>query len=504
MPNYDPFVPLAVTVNPNVPTNEPGNTPDAPPPTDAPFIVPTAVPLDELVPRMRPAGVELLTPTPDAPRVLPTERTDAEQYIVQPGDTLGSIAQTYNVSLEALMQANGLTDPNLLDVGQALTIPVQQATALGSSFKIIPDSELVYGPASVDFDVASFISQRGGFLSAYTEQEVTGEYLTGAEIVTRVAQNYSVNPRLLLALIDHRSGWVSNPMPAQTDYALGIADATRPGLYLQLTYAANELNRGYYLWRVNAVSSWVLADGTVAPLDAGINAGTAGLQNLFAKLDGRDAWQNDISAFGLYQTYFLLFGHSPFDYAVEPLIPPGLPQPRMALPFEHGVPWVFTGGPHGGWDVGSAWAALDFSPVADIQGCFTTDAWVTALTDGVIVRTGNGQVIQDVDGDGNEQTGWVILYMHVESRDRIEPGARVRGGQPLGHPSCEGGLSNATHLHLARKYNGEWIPADGSLPFNLDGWISSGTGDIYDGYLTRGNVTLEALEGIFDLNTIMR
>ena len=37
---------------------------------------------------------------------------------------------------------------------------------------------------------------------------------------------------------------------------------------------------------------------------------------------------------------------------------------------------------------------------------------------------------------------------------------------------------------LRRRYNGEWIPADGNLPFNLDGWVSSGNGVEYDGSLT--------------------
>jgi hypothetical protein len=58
-------------------------------------------------------------------------------------------------------------------------------------------------------------------------------------------------------------------------------------------------------------------------------------------------------------------------------------------------------------------------------------------------------------------------------------------------------VSNGTHVHLARKYNGEWIPADGNIPFNLDGWISSGNGVEYDGYLTRGGTRLEAMEGVF-------
>jgi LysM repeat protein len=46
-------------------------------------------------------------------------------YVVQSGDTLGGIAQRYSVSVEALMVANNLTDPNLLHAGQTLIIPVE-------------------------------------------------------------------------------------------------------------------------------------------------------------------------------------------------------------------------------------------------------------------------------------------------------------------------------------------------------------------------------------------
>jgi LasA protease len=504
-PPYNPFIPLDGSSPVTIPTRADGTAYVFPTPTEAPFIVPTAVPLDQLLPTPRPAGVPIYTPTPDKPRVLPTARRGVEQYVAQPGDTLGQIAQSYGVSLEALIQANGLTDADVLEIGQTLVIPVPEPGAVGSSFKILPDSELIYGPASAQFDVDAFIQMRGGYLSAYGEP-VDGVYLSAAQIVTLVAQNYSVNPRLLLALIDYRSQWVSNPAPAQVDFALGIADPRRLGLYLQLTYAANELNRGYYLWRANAVSAWVLADGSVVPVDGGLNAGTAGVQNLFAKLDDRLAWQTDVEAFGLYQTYFFLFG-SPFDFAVDPVVPDWLHQPRMALPFERGVTWVFTGGPHGAWENGYAFAALDFAPLDWSDVWCQSEAWVTALTDGLITRTGGGQVIQDIDGDGYEQTGWVILYMHIDPRDSVALGTRVKGGERIGHPSCEGGWwvpAPATHLHIARKYNGEWINADGHIPFVLDGWIPTSTGIEYDGFLERAGIRLEALEGITEVNMITR
>jgi LysM repeat protein len=50
--------------------------------------------------------------------------TDETIHVVQAGDTLGNISRTYDVSMEDIMTANGLTDPNRLSVGQRLLIPI--------------------------------------------------------------------------------------------------------------------------------------------------------------------------------------------------------------------------------------------------------------------------------------------------------------------------------------------------------------------------------------------
>jgi len=148
-------------------------------------------------------------------------------------------------------------------------------------------------------------------------------------------------------------------------------------------------------------------------------------------------------------------------------------------------------------------------PPGEQAGCIQSDAWVTAMAPGVVVRSGHGAVVVDLDSDGQAAdgyagTGWAITSMHLETRDRIAAGTRVQTGDRLGHPSCEGGFSNGTHVHITRSYNGRWISADGDQPFDMSGWLSSGAGAEYDGYLTRGEVTKEACVCREDVNAITR
>ncbi len=123
-----------------------------------------------LLPTPRPPGAPYLSPTPDEPHALPTVRTEADQYVVQAGDTLAKIADRFGLTVDDLVRANSIANPNLLGVGQLLIVPVSTPSADGPDFKIIPDSELVYGPASVGFDLPGFIEQQGGYLATYEDQ----------------------------------------------------------------------------------------------------------------------------------------------------------------------------------------------------------------------------------------------------------------------------------------------------------------------------------------------
>ena len=453
------------------------------------------------------------TPTPDATPILPTVAPTAEAtptsafsytpsaplvpgetllYRVQSGDTLGVLAQRFNVPLEDLRSLNHLTAGDSLVADEIILIPAR-LDQTGPGFKIVPDSELVYSIGVAGFDTKSLVNAQGGYLSRH--REFARESMrSGAEIVQMVAVDHSISPRILLAILEYQSGWVTDPAePADKAYPIDYRNPARDGLFQQLDWLADTLNLGYYRWRDGSVTALDFPDGSQQRLHPTLNAGTAALQFAFSRIYNDPEWSADVGPDGVHSAYTRLFG-DPFEKSFEPLIPDGLTQPELGLPFLDGREWLFISGPHAAWEPGSPWAALDFAPPSLEAGCVKSDEWVAAPAAGLVVRSGDGVVVLDLDGDGREQSGWAILFLHVAAEGRVPLGRTVEAGDRIGHPSCEGGRSTGTHVHIARKYNGEWIPADGPIPFNLSGWVTKFGPREYKGTMTKGDDTITACE----------
>jgi murein DD-endopeptidase MepM/ murein hydrolase activator NlpD len=430
------------------------------------------------------------TPLATRPAYDPGELVD---YTAQMGDTLPALAAHFNTTIEEIRQANPQipADATTMPPGMPMKIPIYYLPLWGTSFQIIPDNLFVNGPSMVEFDTASFVAQQPGWLKDFRDY-VGGKWRSGAQVVDYVALNFSVSPRLLLAILEYQTGALSNPEPPASSYPLGYRDLLHVGLYLQLIWAANTLNNGYYGWRTGSLASFEHPDGSLERPDPWQNAATVGFQYYFSRLHPKTEYDRAIGPEGLAKTFRDLFG-DPWAMTA-PHIPVSLKQPALLFPFPAGEAWTYTGGPHTGWGKGEPFAALDFAPPASVGGCLPTDKWSTAVADGVVTRSGDGVVTLDLDGDGDERTGWVILYLHVGAEGRAPVGAKLKTGDPLGHSSCEGGRTTGTHIHLARKYNGEWMPADGALAFNLEGWIAHNGSAAYKGTLTRSDRTVTACE----------
>jgi lysozyme len=82
--------------------------------------------LDDLLAFVKGSGSgSIVTPQPalNIAPPSPAITLDPHLYTVQAGDTLGAIANRFNVSLQALVDLNQLANPNIIIVGQKLEIP---------------------------------------------------------------------------------------------------------------------------------------------------------------------------------------------------------------------------------------------------------------------------------------------------------------------------------------------------------------------------------------------
>jgi murein DD-endopeptidase MepM/ murein hydrolase activator NlpD len=361
---------------------------------------------------------------------------------------------------------------------------------------LLPDSELVYSPSAIDFDVSAYLLDEGGFLSTYRQWLKISGWNTGAEIVAQTALENSINPRLFLALLEFQSGGILSMLDENIDfeYAMGAIDYYREDLYGQLVWAAHQLSVGFYGWLDSSIKSITFTDGSSLHPHPDLNAGTFAIQYFFAQLYDGEQWaQVLIPESGFFSLYESMFG-DPWtrDLFTQELLPPGLHQPELLFPFMPGTVWAYTGGPHPAFENNGPRASLDFAPSSDVSGCFKSKSWVTAMADGRIVRSEHGVVVQDLDNDGYEQTGWVLMYLHIEDQDRVADGSYLNAGDPIGHPSCDGGRATGTHVHIARKYNGVWISADEKIPFVIDGWTAYPGDEVYLGTLVSGDKIINA------------
>lgn len=482
-----PFDPFVVSDNPNIfPTS-----------TTAPSIAtqlaftPTVTPVD-----MPPLVNPTFTPALDTAPYL---------YYAQSGDMLSAVAKRFGVEESEIVSDADLTKTTLIDPGTLLIIPNKINEPTTPNVQIMPDAEVIFSNTSTNFDVGAYVKEQDGYLSSFRDYVGSTGWVSGPDAVDRLAIENSINPRLILGMLEFESRWVrGQPIDVlHTDYPMGFNDYRFKGMSIQLVWAINNLSIGYYGWRAGTLTHIEFQDGTKLRLDPRLNAGTVAIQFLFSRVHSQSQWAQIINpSSGFAAMYQEMFG-DPWARAdaVNPIFPSALNQPPLVLPFEPNSEWSLTGGPHNGWGqinpaiygVGhSVNSAIDFAPSTDKGGCDPSPAWVTAAAPGLVVRSDNGVVMVDLDGDGLEQTGWDILYMHVGKKDRVAKGTWVETNDRLGHASCEGGVSTGTHLHFARKYNGEWVTADGPIPFILSGWRVIAGEKAYEGKLIRGDQVIIA------------
>ena len=134
-----------------------------PPPVAEPTpnpIVPTPI--------MEPTNVEVSLPTEMTVPIiesdpLPTATRDNESrppilYYTQSGDTLPVVASRFGVAVDEIKTQTEVSPRGLISPQTLLVIPDYYGFNVDSD-PILPDSEIIYSPSALDFDIEQFINQ---------------------------------------------------------------------------------------------------------------------------------------------------------------------------------------------------------------------------------------------------------------------------------------------------------------------------------------------------------
>lgn len=128
-------------------------------------------------PAREPTGTALPLPPPDTatPTITPTPVV----HVVERGDTLQAIAFDYGVGLDALQRVNGIENPQFLQVGQELVIPLGQESEETIQSMLLPTPT----PQPVQVQGAGFYRTPVGSLWALGEvANTTDGSLTNVQV----------------------------------------------------------------------------------------------------------------------------------------------------------------------------------------------------------------------------------------------------------------------------------------------------------------------------------
>ncbi len=365
------------------------------------------------------------------------------RHVVQPGDTLAAIAQQYGSTVEALVAANGLADPDRIHVGQVLAAPpaeapvlrvetqprdtiaslaqryqaqpadVQAINQLAAGQRLTPGQDLlVPAPAGQP----SPALPPGPIRSIAVKPTIARQ---GETVAVYIALDASRPVSLSLAL----GPQTAHLRPAGDDTLIGLVAVhalTEPGyVWLELAWQAQDSeDRGVIRWPVQVVEAgYPTFDIVLPPAASGLlepNLVQTELERMMA------LW----------------------NAAPTPVVWRGRFQRPIADEFVTSAPFgqrrSYNGGPVSGFHAGQDFAAPEGAAV------LAPAAGTVVLAEPLMVR-GNAVLI---DHGGGVFTGyWHLVEIAVSEGQQVQPGDLLGGVGTTG-------LSTGNHLHWELRVNG--------------------------------------------------
>jgi len=351
---------------------------------------------------------------------------------------------------------------------------------------LISDGQFVWGPNVGDFDIGAFLADRGSPLAEY------------AADIELWAGYSSVNPKVLIAVLELRNGWVSGISYSISedeirstieDTAMGLASTFYEHLH---TWGAR---RPAFTPITSFGPTVLLQDGSAASLDPSQSSGTVALVAAMAA---------DIAPAGLetkfaggardFRTIFGAFfpESALLDTSNEVVTQNTPPDTLFQLPFPLGAEWVASG-PHS-WNGGSSlppFSSIDFFTGGGV--CLAPpNQYAVAAAYGSVTRPSGYSCWLEIDHGG----GWVTSYYHLQNLYSGAPLGRNAKVGTIGCETCAGGFSTGPHVHFALKYNGAYVSLEG---VKLSGWtVHVGSVPYNSGSYERDGVVLPAYSRILN------
>jgi LasA protease len=365
--------------------------------------------------------------------------------------------------------------PGGASLGGANSALDQEGTAVGG--KAISNGQFVYGPNVASFRLAEYLEANSPALERYADD------LYGR------AEYYSINPKILLTLLEMYSQLVTDPVEKKISNPFGFRDEN---LLSQVDRISGAMVNAYYL-HLNDYSSrpmpqrtlpaFTTRAGELLSVRPETNAGTyaliAGLA-IVTDAKGASLALDKVDPHGFYQTYRRLFPDDPTSeenhiLTGAELSASGVPASLLQLPYPRGQSWVFNGVHNqAGGKSGSTFtdaSSIDFSPGWPKWDTDTGNMWVVAAAAGIPRR------ISACFFEITHADGWQTSYYHLENIQVFS--ATIHQNDRIGvlantfdEATCSGGSSTGPHLHFALKKNGAFVAINGTP---LSGWsIHSG------------------------------
>lgn len=337
-------------------------------------------------------------------------------------------------------------------------------------------------------EIEAFLTSYPGPLNDVTFQ-IGDRSQSFAAVVVNLSNLYSINPKILLTLLEQQSGLLTTAEPSveQLQWAMGLENANghNSGLYRQLRRAALELRfalRDYALgWQQGSLPPLTFADNSKQEVPPDITLARYAMARVLALSTTPDQLPGKLHTFRT--TYTALFEdprYAPDDWPplAEPFLTRPMEQPfRVTSFFDHNTPLLHENGSVDSfWGTREALLSYDGHTGWD-YAMRPPDDVVLAAAPGTVVFAGNSNDGCGVPARGviiDHGNGYRTLYWHLDSMT-VSAGESVQAGARIGVAGATG-CAFGPHLHFQVQYLGRDVDPYGWCSTQESPWASNPAG----------------------------